>query len=56
MNDSSKENVVLMLDFPEIGAPDAWVKAHTVKKATACSMHCPSLRNKKAFSFGLKSA
>ena len=32
LNDSSKENVVLMLDFPEIGAPDAWVKAHTVKK------------------------
>lgn len=35
LNDSSKENVVLMLDFPEIGAPDAWVKAHTVKKSNS---------------------
>lgn len=40
LNDAGKENIVLMLDFPEIGAPDAWVKAHsgkeedlTVKKA-----------------------
>ena len=29
LNDSSKENIVLMLDFPELGAPDAWVKAHS---------------------------
>lgn len=31
LNDSSKENVILMLDFPEYGAPDSWVKDHPVK-------------------------
>lgn len=27
--DPNKENVVLMLDFPEKGAPEEWVKAHS---------------------------
>lgn len=32
LDDSSKENVILMLDFVQIGAPDSWVKAHPVGK------------------------
>lgn len=33
--DSSKENVILMLDFPEKGAPEEWVKAHSNNTETS---------------------
>lgn len=32
LSDPAKENVILMLDFPELGAPADWVKAHPVSK------------------------
>lgn len=32
LEDSSKENVILMMDFVQIGAPDSWVKAHPIGK------------------------
>lgn len=32
LKDSTKENVILMLDFVQAGAPDSWVKAHPVDK------------------------
>lgn len=32
LDDSSKENTVLMLDFPEYGAPESWVNDHKPKQ------------------------
>lgn len=32
LDNSSKENTILMLDFVQYGAPDSWTKKHPIKK------------------------
>ncbi len=32
LNDPTQENTILMLDFPEKGAPESWVKEHSSKQ------------------------